>query len=422
MVYTDRITENITFSWADFRYKRERLVIEHNCELRKETMTGISLLAYVLSSATDSLRDIVSLSRYLDMLYGASLYVSASRSGNRMIMHFDTDNVSGLYLTEKDNGYKAAKLLCDIMTDPFIPGGRFPDETVEIEKEKLREEIGFMINNKESYCTRMLLRKFFADTPRGLPEIGFAEDIPGITSDWLYTLYLDCLRRCNINVFYCGSDLDRVRNLVTDTFLESGMGTEPVVYDQAPAAMPAEPFEIKEELGTEQDIFSILFHTGRIPDPHDLAALKVANSILGGMPTSRLFMNVRERQGLCYNCVSNRMTAGGAGILIESSTSPDKYQRNLDSVLNEFRNLAEKGPSGDELAQAKLSINNSLKGIADTVSGVSSHYLSSINSIGRYTEPEHEMSLIGAVTAGDVKRILSEMRYCGSYRIHDEQD
>ena len=76
MLHTEQIRNNFTFSWADHSYNRERLVVELHCLLEKETMTGISLLAYVLSSATDRYRDIVSLSRYLDILYGASLYVS----------------------------------------------------------------------------------------------------------------------------------------------------------------------------------------------------------------------------------------------------------------------------------------------------------------------------------------------------------
>ena len=54
------------------------------------------------------------------------------------------------------------------------------------------------------------------------------------------------------------------------------------------------------------------------------------------------------------------------------------------------------------------------------MAGVSSHYLSSLNGVGRYIEPERELSLIESVSAEDVKGILSEMRYCGIYRLHDE--
>ena len=422
MIHTVSIRNNVTFAWSDFRYKRERLVIELSCELKRETMTAISLLSYVLSSGTEELRDIVSLSRYLDVLYGASLYVSASRSGNKMIIHFDIDNVSGMYLAEKDIGYRAAKLLCDVITRPYAPGGRFPEETVEIEKEKLRDEIAFLINNKEAYCTRMLLRRFFSGTLRGLPEIGFEEDIPGISPESLFSVYVDCLKSCNINIFYCGSDRERVMALVEETVLNSGMGMEAVEFDAFPAVLPDVPISEEEHMGTEQDIFSVIFHSGRIPDTEKLAALKVANSIFGGMQTSRLFMNVREKQGLCYSCSSNRMISGGAGILVESSTSEDKYQKNIESVLSEFKTLSREGPTENELSQAKLSIINSLKGISDTVAGVSSHYLSSLNGFGRYIEPEQEIDLISDVSAGDVADILSSMKYCGIFRLTNEQD
>ena len=420
MVFTDRISDNITFSWADFRYKRERLVIELNCRLSRETMTGISLLSYVLSSGTDSLRDIVSLSRYLDRLYGASLYVSSSRYGSRMIIHFDIDNVSGLYLTQKDNGIRCAQLLCDVISDPYLPEGSFSCDTVEVEKEKLREEISFLINNKEAYCTRMLLRKFFGDSDRGLPELGFEEDIPGITSEWLYSLYKECLRSCNINIFYCGNEKEEVKALVESMITGKMLGSEAVVFDDRPVMLPESPFSVQESVGTEQDIFSMIYHTGKRAGPKELASLKIANSILGGMSTSRLFMNVREKQGLCYSCVSNRMTAGGSGILIESSTSPEKYSRNREAIEEEFSRFASEGPGEEELRQAKLSITNSLRGVTDTVAGVSSHYLASINGVGFYTEPEKEIELIDAVTSEDVTALLREMRFCGVYRLHDE--
>ncbi len=421
MLYTEKIRENFTFSWADHDYKRERLVVELHCPVEKESMTGISLLAYVLSSATEKYRDIVSLSRYLDTLYGASLYVSASRAGNRMIIHFDVDNVPGLYLTEKDNGYKAAGLLCDVITDPYLTDGSFPEETVEVEKEKLREEISFLINNKEAYCTRMLLREFFCDNVRGLPDLGFIEDIDPIDGRYLYSLYRRCLSECNINAFYCGSDLERVKTLVCSAILDNGIGAHPVQFDNSPVTLPEHPFSRTESAGTEQDIFSMIYHSGRRSDSRELAVLKVANSILGGMPTSRLFMNVREKKGLCYTCVSNRMTSGGSGIIIESSTSPDKFAGNRDSIMEEFDALAASGSTEEELRQAKLGIVNSLKGITDTVAGVSSHYFSSMNGTGRYISPEEEIALIEDVTSSDITSLLSGMRYCGICRLHDDE-
>jgi zinc protease len=165
----------------------------------------------------------------------------------------------------------------------------------------------------------------------------------------------------------------------------------------------------------------MIYHSGRRSDSRELTVLKVANSILGGMPTSRLFMNVREKKGLCYTCVSNRMTSGGSGIIIESSTSPDKFAGNRDSIMEEFDALAASGPTEEELRQAKLGIVNSLKGITDTVAGVSSHYFSSMNGTGRYISPEEEIALIEDVTSSDITSLLSGMRYCGICRLHDDE-
>ena len=147
MIHTEKRKENITFAYCDNRYIRQRLVIELNCELERNTMTAISLLAFVLSSATDKHRDMITLSRYLDQLYGASLYVSGHRVGTRMMLHLDTDCVSGRYLPDENVGIDAAKLLCEVLSQPFLPNGSFPENVIDIEGEKLREEIRLMIKN-----------------------------------------------------------------------------------------------------------------------------------------------------------------------------------------------------------------------------------------------------------------------------------
>ena len=127
MIFIEKLKENITLAYCDNRYIRQRLVIELNCDLERDTMTAVSLLAFVLSSATDKHRDMISLSRYLDQLYGASLYVSGHRVGTRMMLHFDTDCVSSRYLPDESVGLNAVKLLCEVLAEPYLPDGVFPE-------------------------------------------------------------------------------------------------------------------------------------------------------------------------------------------------------------------------------------------------------------------------------------------------------
>lgn len=422
MIQIENIRKNITFAYCDNRYVRQRLVVELNCNLDRNTMTGTALLAYVLSSATARHRDIVSLSRYLDQLYGATLYVSGHRVGTRMVLHLDTDCVSDRYLPDDNVGMDSTRLLCEVLTEPYLPNGSFSENIIDVEGEKLREEIRFLINDKESYCTRMLLNEFFKDSVRSLPSLGFEEDIDGIDGDMLLRIYRDCLSACNVNVFYCGDNREAVRETILTMIENYGIGVSGIDFRNDPAVLPESPFYIQEDVGAEQDIISMLLHSAKIPDEKDLAALKIANAILGGMPTSRLFTNVREKEGLCYSCVSNRMTGGGSGILIEASTSKEKHLKSRDRIIKEFETLRDQGPSQDELKNAKRSLINSTRSVFDTVSGTSSHYLAAVNSMRRYMTPEEEIELTENVSGEDVMRCLSEMKYCGMYRLTDEEE
>ena len=413
MIVIDQLKENLTFAYQDSEYKREKLVIELECPLNRDTMTGVSLLGYVLGAATDKHQDIVSLSRYLDELFGGSVYVSSSRVGKKMLMHFDIDTVCGEYVMDHTIGIKAAALLCEIICDPYLINGAFDKDIVSVEKEKLREEIRFIINNKEEYCSRMLLKKFFHDSERSLPSLGFEEDIDRLNERDLYDIYYENTRNCNIRVFYCGRNKEEIMSLITDVFNENGIGDHPVTLSYDDIVKLEEPFRIEENVGTEQEIYSMVFHSGKKESIRDLAALKVANAIFGGMPTSRLFTVIREKLGLCYSCVSNRMTAGGLGILIEGSTSHDRFERNYDAIQEEFNKIQKEYVTAGELDAAKLSIINALKSVTDTVSGVSSHYFASINSIGRYIPPDQEIDLIAAVSEEDVRNCFKELSFRG---------
>ena len=46
----------------------------------------------------------------------------------------------------------------------------------------------------------------------------------------------------------------------------------------------------------------MLFTLGRPMEPRELAAVRLAMALYGGSVTSRLFLNVRERDHLCYYC------------------------------------------------------------------------------------------------------------------------
>ena len=64
----------------------------------------------------------------------------------------------------------------------------------------------------------------------------------------------------------------------------------------------------------------------------DLAKIRVFNAIYGGSPTSKLFMNVREKRSLCYYASSGADTQKGL-LLVSSAVNFENFGAAREEIL-----------------------------------------------------------------------------------------
>src|SRR5439155_2879023 len=99
----------------------------------------------------------------------------------------------------------------------------------------------------------------------------------------------------------------------------------------------------------------------------------VLNTLLGGGMSSRLFQNIRERQGLAYAVFSELNPYRDTGCLsIYAGTSMESARKVVESITREFRQLKEQRVSDEELRRAKDHLKGSLMlGLESTASRMS---------------------------------------------------
>ncbi len=97
-----------------------------------------------------------------------------------------------------------------------------------------------------------------------------------------------------------------------------------------------------------------------LADPRRYAA-SLLNNILGGGMSSRLFQNIRERQGLAYAVFSELNPYSDAGMLsIYAGTGRNTIERVLRSVAEEFSRMKREPVHAEELRRAKDHLKGSL--------------------------------------------------------------
>lgn len=141
----------------------------------------------------------------------------------------------------------------------------------------------------------------------------------------------------------------------------------------------------------------------------DRDAIVVMNAILGGMFSSRVNMNLREKNAYTYGARSYFAMRHGAGpFLVGASVVADKTIPALKEVFAELEGLKKDGPTEDEMGLAKESIRLAMPGRFESVSEVAS----AVSDLVVYDLPldeyEKRPARIEAITAADVKRVAGE--------------
>lgn len=143
-------------------------------------------------------------------------------------------------------------------------------------------------------------------------------------------------------------------------------------------------------------------------DP-DYVALVVANRVLGGSSSSRLFQNLREERGYTYGAYSDLATPRWQGTW--SSYASVRTPVTGDAArefVKEIRRLGEETVPAEELARAKRALVGSFARTLESPDGV----LARATEIARYSLPgdywDTYPARIDAVTTADVQRVAKK--------------
>lgn len=399
----EKIADGIYFTRFNSSYKRNRMSIHLQIPLSRANLTATALLPFVMERGCSLYPDITALKRRLDMLYGSSLSLSASSMDYARMLSLTIEGVDEKYLGEKSIDSSRTDLLLDILFNPVVENNAFKEDWTMIEKEKLRILIMSEINDKRAYCLKKASELFFKDDPRSLPQNGFLEDLDKIGGKPLYEVYKQILCDANVEIVCVGGD-EKVKQRLADAFTGRTRNPKPVREKQAVVYGEEKAGEIFFDV--EQDKLAMILTAGRLFTEREQSVLRLANLIFGSSPTSRLFMNVREKQSLCYYCTSRPGYMTGA-LTVDSGIESGNIQKLKTAVLHEIDDMAAGNITDKELDEAKLMLKGALMSVSDTPDGLTGWYLNSIYRLGKSVTPEEEIERIDEVTKQEIASLMS---------------
>lgn len=402
------------------KFNRCRLSIHFRFPASHELATDHALMPLVLERGYAGCPDMTELSRRLARLYGAALTVSIGMQGANRVLSISISGIKDQYALEGEALSAAyAEILLGVALEPYFENGLFSEEAVRIEKMTLTRQLESEINDKRLYCVRQARRRFYGDSPVGIERDGYLADLPKVTCETLTNAYHKMLREATIEVMVLGADETAVKSALAEKL--AGIDRQPVSLPQN-TFMPAQPtaaFEEKMEL--VQAKLCMMFTLDRIVEPQELNAFRLAMAVFGGCSTSRLFVNVREKQSLCYYCGS-RFTSASACMMVDSGVEPANAKKAEQAILNELDQLVHGEISDEELENARRGILSGMDSVGDSLSSLENWYFGEIMRGTDICTPEESAKQLREVSKKDVRNILASFRYSLSYLVTAKED
>ena len=138
--------------------------------------------------------------------------------------------------------------------------------------------------------------------------------------------------------------------------------------------------------------------------------------------TSRLFLNVRERDHLCYYCSSSFQSFTGS-MAVNSGVEHADAARAEQAILKELADLCDDPITDDEFEDCRRGLLSGMQGVEDTLGGIETWYYIEVLRGGdpaKVQTPAEARAALQAVTKDDVRAILRKLTLSVSYLLTKE--
>jgi predicted Zn-dependent peptidase len=326
----------------------------------------------------------------------------------------EMDSVGGMLdaFTSKEQICFNAKVLdehlpmaFDVLAD-LVLRPKLDSDDVKKERQVVLEEIKMDLDNPEYLLHDIFTRGFWPDHGLGRPILGTPETVRKFDRERLRKRFEDWFAADHILVTAAGNIThEQVLELVQKEFGRLP-ASKPASEDAAPTTGAPIHLETKKDL--EQ--VHLCVGVPSLPIAHERRfGIAVLNNLLGGGMSSRLFQNIREKQGLAYAVFSELTPYSDAGMFsVYAGTAKETVGKVLDMTIVEFRAMKESPVTVEELLRAKNHLKGSLMLSLESTSSRMSNLARQELYFHRFSSLDEILASIEKVTREQVQALARE--------------
>lgn len=326
------------------------------------------------------------------------------------------DKIGGIYNAftgEEYTGYFAKvavsqfDLALDWVSDIFL-NSLLPEKEIEKEKGVIIEEINMVYDNPMAYIGVLWNKLLYGDQPAGWQITGNKETVSKMHRRQLKDYMKNQYTASNTIVCVAGNiDEPSAIRKIKKFFFPIGVKKplqKPKVFEEQ--NRPGCLIHYRE---TDQTHLCLGVRAYNIFHPQRYAQ-DILATVLGGMMSSRLFLEVREKLGLAYYIRTEVEADPDIGFLVTAAgVDTGRVEKAVSAILKEYKKISQKRAASAEIKKTKDNLKGKLALLLESSDVKASFYGAQELLEKKILTPEEVFKEIDKVTADDILKVAKDI-------------
>lgn len=316
---------------------------------------------------------------------------------------FTGEEYTGFYVRAESSHFDLA---LDVLTDMLF-NSKFDEKEIKKEKGVILEEINMIRDVPQSYVEYVMKDLLYGDSPLGRMITGTPDTVTKFNRETFIQFRKQFYQPENMVVAVAGANGKNWQEKIEKIF-----GLLPKNTTESPKKVTEA--QLKPQLKihkkkTDQAHFILSFRGIKRTDPRR-PILKVLNNLMGGTMSSRLFIEVREKRGLCYYVSSDFADYMDTGYWeVAAGVDIKRAEEALKVILSECERLKNEDVTDEELTRAKENMKGHLYiGLEESLSVA--EFLGEQELLWqRIDDPDELVAQMAKVTKEDIKKLANDI-------------
>lgn len=373
---------------------------------------SVTVLILVGTGSKYETKDISGMSHFLEHMF----FKGTEKRPDTLNISETLDKIGGEYnaFTSKEvTGFwakvdkKHIDIALDWISDIFL-NSKFEEEELNREKGVIIEELNMYLDTPTAYVSELFEDLLYKDQPAGWRIIGEKETILATDRQKMMDYFKSHYASKNTVVCVSGNIKPKdIEEKVKKYF-------DKIEKKQAPKKLAVKEEQSEPEIlvhykKTDQTHFCLGVRAFNMFDKRKYA-LSLMSVILGGNMSSRLFISVRERNGLAYYVHTSFDSTTDTGCIVtQAGVKNDSLEKSIELILKEYRDLKNKKITDQELQKAKDYLRGRMSLSLDATDTKATFFAMQEVMNQKVLTPEEKLEMIDKVSVSDINKVAEDI-------------